>query len=322
MEMGTEVKPIAGRTTAQMAYILSASHSGSTLLAMLLGTHPHACTVGEIRAPSMGDTDVYQCSCGRRIKECAFWNRVSEAMASKGIADFDITRAGTSIYEVPEHYARRLLAPLQRGPALEWARNTALFFSKAWPPYLKEVQRRNAALVEVLQELSGASVVVDSSKSVLHLNYLLKNPSLEIKVVRLIRDGRAVTLSLLGHGLKRPTRAETIAAAAREWRRSNEAAECLLSRLPSSQWLGVQYEELCRDPEGSIRLLCQFLELDFERINLDFRSRELHVLGNEMRLRPTSEIRLDERWRTQLSNDDLKVFADVAGSLNRSYGYV
>src|ERR1044072_4610633 len=97
----------------RLAYILSASHSGSTLLAMLLGAQPGACTVGELRAPSLGDPDVYRCSCGERIKKCPFWIAVSLGMAARGIANFDITLAGTSIYQVDSDYLRRLLEPLQ-----------------------------------------------------------------------------------------------------------------------------------------------------------------------------------------------------------------
>jgi hypothetical protein len=304
-----------------MAYVLSASHSGSTLLAMLLGTQRGACTVGELRAPSLGDTEVYRCSCGEKIKECPFWSKVGAAMAGRGIAGFDITDARTSVLAAPGGYARRLLAPLQRGPLLEGARDAALALAPSWRAHLAEAQRRNAALVEVLQELGDAKVVVDSSKAGLQLKYLLRNPALDIKIIHLIRDGRAVSLSLIGHGLRRATRPKTVSAAAREWRRSNEAAECLLRRLPKSQWLQVQYEELCRTPEAVLRKTCAFLGLNPDPLNLDFRSRQQHILGNEMRLKSTSEIRLDERWRTQLSAEDLEVFRAEAGPLNQRYGY-
>jgi hypothetical protein len=319
--MPTQSPPATTRDIARMGYILSASHSGSTLLAMLLGAQPGACTVGELRAPSMGDADKYQCSCGQKIKLCPFWEKVSETMARKGIQDFDITNARTSIFEIGSPYAQRLLEPLQRGPVLEWLRDRALAFSSAWRPHLAEVRQRNVALVQTLQELTSAEIVIDSSKSVLHLKYLLQNAKLQIKVLWLIRDGRAVTLSLIGHGLKRETRLETVAAAAREWRRSNEAAESLVATLPASQCIRLNYEDLCRDPETRLRQLCEFIELDCDSLNLNFRSGEQHVLGNEMRLNSTSQIRLDERWRTQLSNEDLQVFDEVAGPMNRQYGY-
>ena len=46
----------------RLVYILAASHSGSTLLAMLLGSHPDVCTVGELKATSLGNVEEYLCS--------------------------------------------------------------------------------------------------------------------------------------------------------------------------------------------------------------------------------------------------------------------
>jgi hypothetical protein len=61
--------------------------------------------------------------------------------------------------------------------------------------------------------------------------------------------------------------------------------------------------------------------VDPAQTSADFRSVEHHVLGNGMRLDPTSEIRLDQRWKSVLSPADLPVFDSVAGKLNRRYGY-
>ena len=313
--------PGSPQETPNLAYILAASYSGSTLLAMLLGAQSDACTVGEMRAPDVGNPEEYYCSCGAKITACGFWMRVSADMAKKGVHGFDITDASLSIYDTRDRYISRLLAPLPRGPVLETARDAALGLSPAWRAHLQKTQSRNAALVEVLRGITGAQVVVDSSKLSLHLKYLLRSPALKIKVIHLLRDGRAVTTSMLGHGLTRRTRAKTVAAAASSWRGNNETAERLLARLPASQWLQIRYEDLCRDPEGLLDRLCEFLGMDRGRIILDFRSKQQHVLGNDMRLKSTSEIRLDERWRTQLSQEDLAVFETAAGELNRKYGY-
>jgi hypothetical protein len=61
--------------------------------------------------------------------------------------------------------------------------------------------------------------------------------------------------------------------------------------------------------------------MDTENIVLDFRSKAQHILGNDMRLKSGSDIRLDERWRKNLSQADLATFDEVAGDLNRKYGY-
>jgi Sulfotransferase family len=298
-----------------LAYILAVSYSGSTLLAMLLGSQPEATTVGEMRAPAVGEPDTYLCSCGEQIKKCHFWREVAERMAKRGIPDFDITKAQISIHDAENRYVRRLLDPMPRGPVLEAARRTALALSPAWPKHLQTMHRRNVALVEALQEVTSAKVVVDSSKIALHLKYLLKSPALRIKVIRLVRDGRAVANSMLGHGTK------SMAEAALSWRRNNEAAERVLADMAKSQWMHLQYEELCKRPEETLRGICEFLGMDTRNIVLDFRARQQHVLGNEMRMKSSSEIRVDERWRTKLSKEDLATFAEVAGDLNRKYGY-
>jgi len=304
-----------------LAYILSANYSGSTLLAMLLGAQTEAFTMGEMRVPALQNPDSYRCSCGELIKQCGFWNEVSQRMEKKGITGFTIINPGLSIHDVESRYITRVLNAMPRGPMLEGVRSVALSLSPSWPSHLREVHARNTALAEVFQEMSGAKIVVDSSKLALHLKFLLKSDRLKIKALNLVRDGRAVVTSMLGHGFQRASRAETIAGAALEWRRINEAAECILGMLPSSQFMDLRYEELCRQPEAMLRDICKFLGMDTRQINLDFRSKTQHVLGNDMRLKSGSEIRLDERWRTTLTKEDLAVFDQVAGEMNRKYGY-
>jgi hypothetical protein len=304
-----------------LAYILSANFSGSTLLAMLLGSQPEAFTMGEMRVPTLQNPDTYCCSCGAQIKKCEFWIEVSKRMAKKGIAGFDIINPRLSIHDVESRYAARVLNAMPRGPVLESVRSVALSVSPAWSAHLRQVHSRNAGLVEVFQEMSGARIVVDSSKLALHLKFLLKSDRLKIKVLNLMRDGRAVVTSMLGHDFKRGSRAETIAAAAMEWRKTNEASESVINTMPASQSLNILYEELCRKPEDTLRVICKFLGMDTKQIVLDFRAKTQHVLGNDMRLKSGSDIRLDERWRKTLTPEDLAVFDGVAGEMNRKYGY-
>jgi hypothetical protein len=249
---------------------------------------------------------------------------------------FDITRAKTNILDVDSRYAAQLLRPLHRGVLLESIRDRALTLSRVWRKHLEEVQKRNLALLETLGTLTGARVVVDSSKLGLRLKYLLRIPSLDVKVVRLIRDGRGVALTYVnpaefadtrneglrggGSGVSTETGRE-MRRAAREWKRSNEEADALLAGLPRSDWLEVRYEDLCGDPSNTLRAVCSFLGLDSAQIVLDFRSVEHHVVGNGMRLDSTSDVLLDERWKTFLSEEQLQLFESVAGDLNRRLGY-
>lgn len=320
----------------RLVYLLAASHSGSTLTAMLLGAHPEVCTVGELKWTSMGDVTRYRCSCGELIQACPFWLEVRARMAKRGF-DFEIGQARTDLRALATPYEQRLLRPLHRGPLAEAARDVALLASPGWRQRLRAHQQRNLALAEIVLELSGKQVIVDSSKIGLRLKYLRQTPGLDVKVVRVVRDGRAVALTYTdpaqfadardprlkggGTGASRDHQRLSMEAAAREWRRSNEEAEAVLAQLDPSRWIQVHYEQLCADPEGTLKKVFSFIGVDPAAARLDFRNTRHHVVGNGMRLDTQSEIRLDERWREALAASDLNTFASVAGSLNRRLGY-
>ncbi len=320
-----------------LAYILSASHSGSTLLAMLLNSHPGACSVGELKLTSLGDVDRYPCSCGDLLRSCPFWRQVSAAMSRRGVS-LDLADAHTSLNAGGTPYTRRLLRPLLRPPFLEKVRDLALGLSPQWSRQIQSFRQRNLALIESLSEISGARVIVDSSKLGLRLKYLLTIAQLEVKVIRLIRDGRGVALTYTdpaqyadttnpalrggGTGGGRERERLSIAAAAREWRRSNEEAENAIRTLKPQQWIEVRYEELCAAPGTVLSRVFGHLNLEPQQAAADFRSVAHHVVGNGMRLDTTSEVRLDERWRSSLSSGDLRQFETEAGNLNRYYGYI
>jgi hypothetical protein len=320
----------------RLVYLLAASHSGSTLLAMLLGRHPEVATTGELKATRLGDPEKYRCSCGSLIRECPFWRGISAKMRERGF-EFDVTNAGTDFRSGASDYARRLLEPLHRGPALELVRDAALTLSPVWRRNYPRIQALNAALASSVSLQARKPVVVDSSKIAVRLKFLLRNPELDIKVVRLIRDGRGVALTYTdplnfadakdprlkagGSGGNRDADRLPMAEAAREWRRSNEEAEALLSGLDPSRWTSLRYEELCSDPEATLKRVFAFIGVDPAATSLDFRSADHHVVGNGMRLDATEQIELDERWRVALSPADLETFAGVAGDLSRRLGY-
>ena len=323
----------------RLASILAASHSGSTLLAMLFGAHPNACTVGEFKLSreSLGDLARYRCSCLAFIKTCPFWDRDRDCMARRGFA-FDIGSTGTDFKAVQSRYARRLLRPLHRGLLLEGVRDVGLRLSRTWRRRLPEIQRKNVAVMESVSEITGGRVVVDSSKTALRLKYLLSTPNLKVKVIRLVRDGRGVALTYMrpgqfadaknvslrsgGSGSKgRLVEPLSIAESAYQWRRSNEEMKHVLDRMDRSQWIHIRYEDLCTSLDATLTAIFEFLDLEFDLAPRDFRSVEHHVLGNGMRLDSTSEIVLDDRWKSVLTDEDLQVFDSVAGDMNRQYGY-
>ncbi len=162
---------------------------------MLLGTRSGRCiTVGEMNGVRTHAPEQYRCSCREVINRCPFWTRVITALVSQGI-DYAPHRSGTDIRNTNDCFIRTMLLPLHRGFYLEFIRDMALALYPRWHRHLREVQKRNVAIVRTLLSLSGASTVVDSSKNGLRLKYLLRNRDLDVKVIRLIRDGRGVALT-------------------------------------------------------------------------------------------------------------------------------
>ena len=326
-----------GYDRIRLIYILAASHSGSTLLAMLLNSHPDICTVGELKVTSLGDLDRYRCSCQQLITKCPFWNGIRQDMKARGI-DFDITDAGTDIRTGMSPYVHWLLRPLHRGPALEMLRDVALNISPSWRQNFPKILVRNQALIECVARRSDKRIIIDSSKIGLRLKYLLRIPELDISVIRLIRDGRGVALtymdparfadaqdpSLRGGGIggDRSNERLSLKDAAHEWRRSNEEAEAVVSNLPTAQWISIRYEDLCAQPQTFLQLLVDFIGVRSTACSVNFRTSEHHVIGNGMRLDNTSEIQPDERWKSHLTPEQLHEFEMVAGKMNRRLGYI
>lgn len=318
------------------AYILAASHSGSTLLAMLLNSHPDVATIGELTSGATRTLDGYRCSCRELITECSFWGRLTTAMRRRNAA-FNLADFGIKFEIESPRWLNRLLRFEHRGRWLEACRDTALAFSPAWRRHFSRTAGTCEAMAAGILELTGARVVVDSSKLAHRMKFVRRIGGLDLKVIHLVRDGRAVALTYMdtdtfadsadpslrrgGRGLGGPPQQPRLdmAAAAEEWRRSIASAEHALARLGPDRWMRVRYEDLCARPEATLASVFSFLGLDPAIAASAFRTVEHHIVGNGMRMDSSSDVRLDERWKSVLRQADLDTFERVAGSLNRRY---
>ena len=296
------------------AYILAPAHSGSTLLAMLLASHPQVVSVGEtsaVHAAGNGDTGL--CSCAAPLDACAFWTRVRGWLEQRGIR-WDARSFQTTFRAPRRPLVDRLLRAEYRGPLLEALRDGLLALAPGWRKRAAEILRCNEALIEAALALRGARVFVDSSKQPHRLKFLLRSRTLRTRVIHLLRDGRGVTASYIRKGLP-------VERAVDEWRRSVVSEEHILRRMPAERVTTLRYEALCADAEGAARRLWDFLGVDSSAGLSHWPPAEHHVLGNRMRLSASEPIRSDERWRTTLGRRELDFFERSAGAVNRRYGY-
>jgi hypothetical protein len=158
-------------------------------------------------------------------------------------------------------------------------------------------------------------VFFDTSKRAMRLHHLLQTPELDVSVVRLVRDVRAYVWSAKKRG-------ETVADAARTWRKDQDAFDTLVRRLPPERVMLLRYEDACGDPRTWLRrtyAFCGVTPIDPPEVVV---SKEHHVLGNKMRMKDTIRIQLDESWRKGLSHAESVQALAVAGHHHSALGYV
>lgn len=157
---------------------------------------------------------------------------------------------------------------------------------------------------------------LDGSKDPIRLMHLTASGLWDMRVIHLVRDGRGAVCSYMRHYNAPMERA------AREWRITDTECRRALAATRAQATVTMHYEDLCRQPNDTIAAICRFLDIDVDTRGARIHSTEQHVIGNGMRLRFGSAIRLDEKWRHDLSSRDLSYFDDHCGMRNSNYGYV
>ncbi len=295
-------------------YILSPSYSGSTLLTFLLAGHRRIGTIGELKATAMGDLDQYYCSCQSAIRKCPFWHGLAQELGNKGVA-FDLADFGTHFCAPSPPVIDRLIRACLRGAICELARDVGLKLIPEAGRRINQIIEKNRVVIETILKLQQADIFLDASKEPVRLKYLLRAGYWNIKAIHLIRDGRGVACSYMKHY------DVPMEIAALEWKRTARQCEMMLSSLPADSWITVHYEQLCTDPDGTVKAILDLIKLDPNLVETDLEPTEHHILGNYMRLKRPNKIKLDQKWKSTLSAGKLATFAQVAGKTNRQYGY-
>lgn len=296
-----------------LVYIASPSYSGSTLLTFLLNAHPAVATVGELKWGAI-DLATYRCSCGELLRECGFWARVGAEMRHRGLP-FDLKRPATDFRCRHQQFTDRIMRAGVRGPLFESIREAAVAVLPSSRQCRATVRQVNRGIMEIVLGLQKGEVFLDGSKDPVRLKYLLATGDYRIRVVQLVRDGRAVVRSAIKN------QGVSAEEAARDWLTTHAQIERIGRQLGSGRFLQLKYENLCSEPARSLAIIWKFLGLPAFEIPQDYRFAEHHILGNRMRLKPAAPIAADESWRTALGADALACFERIGGQMNRAYDY-
>lgn len=144
----------------------------------------------------------------------------------------------------------------------------------------------------------------------------------DARYLYLYRDGRDVCLSFL----KAVVGEKTAYHVAKQWDIEQQLALECGRRVPSDQFLALSYEELTRNPESTLRLLCRWLGIEFSAAMLDFHSSEeaskTAASGKlwENVKKPVMAANT-KKWLTGMTRDQIIDFESVAGRSLTQLGY-
>ena len=302
-------------------YIGGWGRSGSTLLAHVLAEVPGFVSVGELRYVwQAGPEGNELCGCGLEFDECPFWTAVGQE-AFGGWENVDVNE----VLALESAVLRHRNVPL-------------LLMGKLAPEHQRKVRRYaelTASLYRAIQKVSGAEVVVDSTKNPPYAYFLraAQAAGLRLRVLHLVRDSRGAAHSWA----KRMARPEITNGdaffqefsplkAGVRWMECNLAFEAMRRlRVPT---VGMRYEALAADPRGELeRMFAEMGEAGDHDLSAVGDSVEVSgqhsVRGNPMRFaHGRQKVRTDEAWRTGMATKTRSIVVLVTWPLLLRYGYL
>jgi acyl transferase domain-containing protein len=223
----TATEPHAGDRIPDVAFVLSAPRSGSTLFRLMLSAHARLFCPPELNL--LGHPDMRSWSADRDI-----------LMPHEGLV-----MALTTLMEMTRDDADALVDRL-----VAEARSTAEVFrmmqSHLGDRVLVDKTPSNALRVETLER---AETLFDAPKYV----HLVRHPYAVIDSFVRARFDRV-----------RGDTGDPFAIAEAYWTRMNDNILTLAEKLPAERYLRVKYEDLVRTPERVMRTVCAFFGLSFE----------------------------------------------------------
>lgn len=300
---------VAQQAPVRLIYIAGYGRSGTTLLDIALGGHPAVMGAGEVTtlARHVWDNAEY-CACGETVRDCPYWGpivaRWKEGERSDLLCDYRQAQERT---EGLTGIARRLRLP-------------------GWG----EHARRTLKLLRTMAQVSGSSILVDSSKLPGRAFALAAMSGIELTVVHVVRDGRGVAWSLLkGYqrnvrdGVQRELRPKPLLYTALRWTMVNLAAERLCRRVGPSRSIRVRYEDFVDDPRG---VMSRILELVGERPPLGLAEPMVlepqhQVAGSRHRMQKSIAMRRDDKWKREMPIARQWLFTILCAPMLRRYGY-
>lgn len=295
-------------------YIMGYGRSGSTLLDTLLNQHDKAYSVGALNNIYQWIIEKQVCACGDSLERCKFWKEVVNDSGVDAEVSNRLLKLQSSVEGINSF--RRLL-------------NGNIDNISA---YVEMTER----LFKSIANISKSTYIIDSSKSTRDCTgrafALFAHTNLDIKIIFLIRDVRAVCWSAIkktgSSERRRLTNIKLINAirAAVSWWLTNKLALKTIASLPDNAVHIVRYEDLCSSPVNTIEEIGDFIGIDYSSVARNIEAgKEMKVShnlgGNQIRFNRVLKFMPDMEWKTKMPKFYQLFALLIAGRMNKKIGY-
>lgn len=284
----------------RVLYVMGAARSGSTILDTALGNNKNVESVGElIKLPVNGWRNNEYCACGERVNSCVFWSEIlQEWVKSTGISDFEE------------------FASLQHTMAKIWRPFREFEQPDLSSSVFRKFTEQTLALYRVIHEISGKSLIVDSSKSPLQAYLMSLMPGIDLRIIHLIRDPRGVAWSMNkaykkneAKGVQSELKPNNTWYTAINWNRINNRCNWVRKQMKSESSIIVNYEDFVSNPGKTLSRVSELVENDFSDVAeiLDDHGSLVvghTVAGNMLRMSGNVKLKIDTEWKQNLSKID------------------
>jgi Sulfotransferase family len=302
----------------KVLYVAGFGRSGSTLLGNVLGQVKGFVSVGEIRNIWLhGLIQNKICGCGAPFNECEMWQpALNEAFGGVGGVDPE------KMIRLRERWSRTMHIPLMLAPP------TRHLIRRRLAEYLDNLER----LYRAVQTTTGSRVIVDTSKFPSYGFTVGMVPTVDLRLVHLVRDPRAVAYSWSRKRLQPdPENPEYMlrhspVASSSRWMARNLATEAFWRRS-KERYLMLRYEDFVAEPQRTIRRVLELVGEGAASLP--------HVADHEVKLGPnhnvwgnpsrfqtgTVKIRPDTEWVSRIKPGHGRLISALTLPLLARYGY-
>jgi hypothetical protein len=304
----------------RVLYIAGMGRSGSTILDNILGQNDGFFSAGELSDIwDRGLLEGRTCSCGVPVKGCDVWSAILEETL-EGTDQI----APQEMVQLRERGARTRHIPLTLVPF------GRLLLRHRLRKYLGGLDR----LYHAIRSRTGCKVIVDSSKFPSYGILLDMIPTIDLHVVHLVRDPRAVAYSWGRKRLVDPDPANPMyipqfgpVASSIRWVIRNLATELFWRRF-SERYLLVRYEDFVSEPQDTVKHILDLVQAELSP-TLFVTSRKVNlggnhaVWGNPSRfLTGVVDLRLDDQWEMEIKKSVRNIVTALTWPLLLRYGYL